>query len=167
MLNRLLATLALSAALAGTAAAQQRDELTGQLVRVTAPNFASHVVIGTVTSYAQEGLRVAERGTDSTYHFPLRSVQRIDIFRGSGAGATAPRRARLGAFIGMGLGALAGPVVAIVTDRDMATTTALTAGGGLLAGAAVGALTGAASPSEQWTWNVAPWGYDPNLRPAP
>lgn len=166
MLKRSMAVLAMAAAMAGSAAAQQRDELTGKLVRITAPNFANHQVIGTVTVYAQEGLTVTERGTDSTYHFPLRSVQRIDIFRGSGAGAAAPRRARTGAFLGLALGALAGPVISIVTDSDMAITTAATAGGGLLIGAALGGVAGAAAPSEQWTWNVAPWGYDPNLRPA-
>ena len=163
----MLPALLAGALLATPAAAQQRDELSGKLVRVTSPHFADRVVVGTVTAYTQEGLRVTERGSDSTFLFPLRSVQRIDIFRGSGAGAAAPRRARFGAFIGFALGALAGPVISIVTDSDMVTTSLVTAGGGLLAGAALGAATGAASPSEQWSWNVSPWGYDPNLRPSP
>jgi hypothetical protein len=155
-----------AAAVSGSVQAQQRDALTGQLVRITAPNFADHVVIGTVTAYTQEGLQVTERETGSRHSFPLRSVQRIDIFRGSGAGAAAPRRARLYGFLGFALGALAGPAIAAVTDADFVTTTAISAGSGLLVGAAAGALSGAASPSEQWTWNVSPWGYDPNLRPA-
>jgi hypothetical protein len=162
----IIATLLLSLAAAVPAEAQRRDELTGKLVRVTAPNFADHVVTGTVTTYTEEGIAVTEQGTGAEHHFPLRSVQRIDIFRGTGAAAAAPRRARSYGFVGFALGVLAGPVLAIVTDHDFATTTALSAAGGLAGGLALGALSGTAHPTEQWTWNVRPWGYDPNLRPA-
>lgn len=168
-MRRFLLTLLGLALVAGAhpAAAQRRDHLSGKLVRVTAPNFADHVVTGTVTAYTTEGVRVAEQGSGTEYLFPLRSVQRLDIFRGGGAGATASRRARSFGFIGLALGALAGPVLAIVTDREMATTTLLTAGAGALGGAAVGAASAAARPTEQWSWTVHPWGYDPDLRPQP
>jgi hypothetical protein len=163
---RTMLILLLGASLAAPAAAQRRDdELTGKLVRVTAPNFADHVVTGTVTAYTQEGLTVTEQSSGTQHLVPLRSVQRLDIFRGEGAGATAPRRARTYGFFGFALGALAGPVLAIVTDADIPTTTLITAGAGLAAGAAIGAASGAASPRAQWTWNIHPWGFDSNLRP--
>jgi hypothetical protein len=168
MIRSIVFTAVLIAAAATSASAQRReDPLTGQVVRVTAPNFADHVVTGTVTGFSQEGLAVTEREGGTQHLFPLRSVQRLDIFRGAGGAAAAPRRARLYGFLGLAVGALAGPVIAITTDGDMATTTALSAGAGLAGGLALGAASGAAHPTEQWTWNVRPWGYDPNLRPAP
>jgi hypothetical protein len=153
--------------LAAPAAAQRRDDLTGKLVRVTAPNFADHVVTGTVSAYTEEGLRVAEQGSSAEHLYPLRSVQRIEIVRGAGAAATAPRRARGYGFIGFGIGVLAGPVLSLATDLDMVESTAITAGGGLVIGLAAGAASGAAAPRDQWSWVVNPWNYDPALRPPP
>lgn len=160
-----LVLLALSLLAGLPAEAQRRDDIAGKLVRVTSPNFADHVVTGTVTAYTTEGVRVTEQGSGTEYLFPLRSVQRLDIFRGAGAGATASRRLRSFGFIGLALGTLAGPVIAIVTDSDMATTTLATAAVGGLTGAVVGATTAAAHPTEQWSWTIHPWGYDAELRP--
>jgi hypothetical protein len=166
-LVRFLTSALLVAVLATPSAAQRRAaDLNGKLVRVTAPNFADHVVVGTVTSYTQEGLGVTEQGSGTERLFPLRSIERLDIFRGGDARAAAPRRARGYGFIGFGLGALAGPVLAITTDSDMVTSTLATSAGGLALGLAVGALSGTAHPTEQWSWNLRPWGYDPSLRPA-
>ena len=164
---RLLAGAVAFLLLAGSANAQRRQELTpGGRVRVTAPNFAPGVVTGTVASYSTEGLAVAVEATGDTLLFPLHSVRRLDVFRGAGGGATAARRARSYGFIGLAVGILAGPALAIAGDRDMVSTTALTAAGGLVAGVTLGAVSGSANPTEQWSWNVDPWGYDPDLKPA-
>jgi hypothetical protein len=164
-ISRVVAAAVLSALVAAPSRAQRADDINGKLVRVTAPNFADHVVTGTVTAYTQEGLTVSEQGTGTEHVFPLRSVQRIDIFRGGGAGSAAPRRARSYGFVGLALGALTGTVIGIETDRDIATSGLIGAGGGLGTGLLLGALSGTAHPTQQWSWVVRPWGYDPNLRP--
>lgn len=162
-------TLAAAAAFlvsAPAAAQQASDGLTGTRVRVTAPQFIPAPVTGTITAYTRDGIAVADEFSGDTILLPLRSVSRLDKFAGGSAASTAWYRGRLGAFIGGGLGLIAGPVLAKVVDRDMVESTLLGGAIGLGAGFTVGAVYGAASPRERWTWTIQPWGYDPELRPA-
>lgn len=166
---RILALAALAALLIATPAASQRqsDGLSGTRVRVTAPNFIPEPVTGTVASYTQGGLVVVDEVTGDSIRLPLRSVSRLDKFAGGSAASTAWYRGRLGAFIGAGLGLIAGPVLSKVTGGDMAENTLIGGAVGMTAGFTIGAIAGAAAPRERWTWTIQPWGYDPSLRPSP
>lgn len=141
------------------------DGLTGTRVRVTAPNFLPTPVTGIVTAYRQDGLRVATEGTADTVLLPLRAISRLDKFAGGSRSSTAWYRGRWGAFLGLGLGLIAGPATAQLTDRDMGESAALGGVIGLGTGFVIGTAMGAASPKERWTWTMQPWGYDPSLRP--
>jgi len=162
-----LFTLAAAALLLATpAAAQQRaDGLTGTRVRVTAPNFIPAPVTGTVAAYTQQGIVVVDELTGDSIRLPLRSVSRLDEYAGGSAASTAWYRGRVGAFIGGGLGLIAGPVLSKVVGGDMVENTLIGGAVGMTGGFAVGALTGAAAPRERWKWTLQPWGYDPTLRP--
>lgn len=150
------------------AAAQQRsDGLSGTRVRVTSPNFIPEPVTGTVASYTQQGIVVVDEVTGDSILLPLRSVSRLDRFAGGSAASTAWYRGRVGAFVGAGLGLIAGPLLAKVVDREMGEMAFIGGGAGLVSGFAVGAIVGAAAPRERWTWTIQPWGYDATLRPAP
>lgn len=166
---RIIGLAALAAfLLAAPAAAQQAsDGLTGTRVRVTAPNFLPAPLQGTVTSYRQDGLGVVGEESGDTVLLPLRAISRLDKFAGGSAGSSAWYRGRMGAFIGAGLGLIAGPLLAKVTDRGMGESALIGGAAGLGAGFAVGAVIGAATPRDRWTWTMQPWGYDPTLRPVP
>ncbi|HEX6041453.1 hypothetical protein [Longimicrobium sp.] len=152
---------------ATVAAPAVRDGLTGTRVRVTSPNFLPAPLQGTVTSYRQEGLSVRSEATGDTVLLPLRSITRLDKFAGGSAGSTAWYRGRLGAFIGAGLGLVVGPATAKLTDRGMGESALLGGAIGLGTGFTVGAIWGASSPRERWSWTMQPWGYDATLRPTP
>jgi hypothetical protein len=164
---RVLPLAALAALLiASPAAAQQAsDGLSGTRVRVTAPNFIPAPVTGTVASYSTQGIVVVDEVTGDSIRLPLRSVSRLDEFAGGTAASTAWYRGRLGAFIGAGLGLIAGPVLSKVVGGDMVENTLVGGAVGMTGGFVVGAITGAAAPRERWKWTMQPWGYDPNLRP--
>lgn len=166
---RVFALAALAAFLISVpAAAQQRaDGLSGTRVRVTSPNFIPAPVTGTITSYTQQGIVVVDEVTGDSILLPLRSVTRLDKFAGGSAASTAWYRGRVGAFIGAGLGLIAGPLLAKVVDKEMGEMAFIGGGVGLISGFTVGAITGAAAPRERWTWTIQPWGYDASLRPAP
>jgi hypothetical protein len=150
------------------ATAQQRsDGLSGTRVRVTSPNFIPAPVTGTVASYTQNGIVVVDEVTGDSVLLPLRSVTRLDKFAGGSAASTAWYRGRVGAFIGAGLGLIAGPLLAKVVDKEMGEMAFIGGGAGLISGFTVGAITGAAAPRDRWTWTIRPWGYDATLRPAP
>lgn len=164
---RQLLVLAATFLAATPAAAQQaNDGLSGTRVRVTAPNFIPATVTGTITSYTQQAIVVVDEATGDSIRLPLRSVLRLDEFAGGSAASTAWYRGRAGAFIGAGLGLIAGPVLSKVNGGDMVENTLLGGAVGLTAGFTVGAIWGASSPRERWKWTMQPWGYDPNLRPA-
>ena len=158
--------LAIAAASPPAHAQERGDGLTGTRVRVTAPNFAEDRVVGTVTAYDESGLQVVEEATGTVYSFPLRAVSRLDPYRGGSRGSTAWYRGRFGAFLGGSIGLLAGAGIGTTGDGNMVRPTI--AGGlvGLGVGATVGALHGAAFPTDRWGWVMNPWGYDPELRPA-
>lgn len=166
---RVFAFGALAALLIATPAAAQRqsDGLSGTRVRVTAPNFIPAPVTGTVASYTQQGIVVVDELTGDSVRLPLRSVSRLDEFAGGSAASTAWYRGRIGAFIGAGLGLIAGPVLSKVVGGEMVENTLIGGAAGMTGGFVVGAVTGAAAPRERWKWTIQPWGYDPNLRPAP
>lgn len=163
----LLAALAAFLISVPAAAQQQSDGLTGTRVRVTSPNFIPAPVTGTVTSYTQQGIVVVDEVTGDSIRLPLRSVSRLDKFAGGSAASTAWYRGRVGAFIGAGLGLIAGPLLARVVDKEMGEMAFIGGGAGLVSGFTVGALVGAAAPRERWSWIIQPWGYDATLRPAP
>lgn len=162
-----IATLAALLLAVPAAAQQQSDGLTGTRVRVTAPNFIPAPVTGTVGSYTAEGIVVVDEVTGDTIRLPLRAVSRLDEFAGGTAASTAWYRGRMGAFIGAGVGLIAGPLLASTFDKEMGEGAILGGAIGLGAGFTVGAIWGAASPRERWKWTIRPWGYDPALRPAP
>jgi hypothetical protein len=164
---RIVTLAAAALLLAAPAAAQQAaDGLTGTRVRVTAPNFLPAPLQGTVTSYTQQGLGVVGDTGADTVLLPLRAISRLDRFAGGSASSTAWYRGRMGGFIGAGLGLIAGPLLAKVTDRGMGESALIGGGVGLATGFTVGAIWGASSPRERWTWTMQPWGYDATLRPA-
>jgi hypothetical protein len=150
-----------------TATSRPSDGLTGTRVRVTSPNFIPAPVTGTVTAYTQQGITVRDEATGDSVFLPLRSVSRLDKFAGGTAAGTAWYRGRMGAFIGAGLGLIAGPLLARVVDRDMGEMAFIGGGAGLVSGFAIGAIAGAAAPRERWKWVIQPWGYDSTLRPEP
>jgi hypothetical protein len=154
-------------ALAAPAAAQQTpdDGLSGTRVRVTSPNFLPSTVTGTVSSYTQQGIVVVDEFSGDSILLPLRSVSRLDTYAGGTAAGSAWYRGRVGAFIGAGMGLIAGPLLAKTMDKDMVEATLLGGAIGLGAGFTVGAIYGAATPRERWRWIIQPWGYDPTLRP--
>lgn len=152
---------------APAAAPRANDGLTGTRVRVTAPNFLPAPLQGTVTSYRQDGLTVASEATGDTVLLPLRAISRLDKYAGGSASSTAWYRGRLGAFIGAGLGLIVGPATAKLTDRGMGESALLGGAIGMGTGFTVGALMGASSPRDRWTWTMQPWGYDATLRPTP
>lgn len=141
------------------------DGLSGTRVRVTAPNFLPATLQGTVTAYRHDGLWVASEATGDTVMLPLRAISRLDEFAGGSAGSTAWYRGRWGAFIGAGLGLVAGPATAQLTGRGVGESALLGGAIGLGTGFAIGAAWGASSPRDRWTWTMQPWGYDPTLRP--
>lgn len=166
MIRTLVVTAVAILLLAAPATAQQRSEnLTGTRVRVTAPNFLDSRVTGTVTSFNHRRLVVTEEETGRRYTLPLKSVSRLEPFKGDSPASTAWYRGRWGAFLGASAGAILGPAIAKVTDMGMGQ--AVLAGGatGLVAGAAAGGVYGWRNPEERWSWIVRPWGYDPELRP--
>ncbi|HEU0299614.1 MAG TPA: hypothetical protein VFR37_09175 [Longimicrobium sp.] len=166
---RILPLAALAAlALTAPAAAQQTpdDGLSGTRVRVTAPNFLPATVTGTVASYTQAGIVVVDEFSGDSILLPLRSVSRLDTYAGGSAAGSAWYRGRVGAFIGAGMGLIAGPLLAKTVDKDMVEATLLGGAIGLGAGFTVGAVYGAATPRERWKWVIQPWGYDPSLRPS-
>lgn len=157
--------LAIGSAAAPAYAQSARDGLSGTRVRVTAPNFAENRVVGTVTSYDETGLQVVEEATGTVYSFPLRAVSRLDPYQGGSRGSTAWYRGRFGAFLGAGVGLLAGAAIGTTGDGDMVRPTVAGGVAGMGAGALLGALHGAAFPRDRWGWVMNPWGYDPELRP--
>jgi hypothetical protein len=163
----MLAALAAFLVSVPAAAQQQSDGLSGTRVRVTSPNFIPEPVTGTVSSYSQAGIVVVDEVTGDSIRLPLRSVSRLDKFAGGSAASTAWYRGRVGAFLGAGLGLIAGPLLAKVVDKEMGEMAFIGGGAGLVSGFTVGALVGAAAPRERWSWIIQPWGYDATLRPAP
>lgn len=163
----MLAALAAFLVSVPAAAQQQSDGLSGTRVRVTSPNFIPEPVTGVVSSYSQAGIVVVDEVTGDSIRLPLRSVSRLDKFAGGSATSTAWYRGRVGAFVGAGLGLIAGPLLAKVVDREMGEMAFIGGGAGLVSGFTVGALVGAAAPRERWSWIIQPWGYDATLHPAP
>jgi hypothetical protein len=162
-----LAVAALLVAIGATASAAQAkpDRLSGTRVRVTAPNFLDHRITGTVTSFTADGLVVREEVTGTEYDLPLHSIARLDPFKGGSPRSTAWYRGRVGAFLGGGLGAIAGALIGKASPYPFGQTIALSAAVGLVGGGSVGAMAGALYPAERWGWAMSPWGYDRSLRP--
>ena len=148
------------------AGAQLRTrQLQDARVRVTAPPVRPDKVTGQVIRFDTVALVVRDEATGSEQAFPLHSIQLLEISRGTTRGGSAGQRARLLAFVGGGLGAIAGALVQ--PFGEVGTSIAATGGAGALLGAGIGAAWGSSTPKERWEWAVRPWGYDPRTAPLP
>jgi hypothetical protein len=161
-LRRIAPVLAVFAlvALPATGPAQTRQLLDAR-VRVTAPPIRPDKVTGQVTQFDTAQLVVRD-STGAEQSFPLHSIQLLEISRGRTTGGSAASRAGLLAFVGGGLGAIAGLV--IPGEGGAGGRVALFGGGGALLGGGIGALWGSSRPRERWEWAVRPFGYDPSAR---
>lgn len=157
----LLAAVAALLALPAAGGAQTRQLLDAR-VRVTAPPIRPDKVTGQVTQFDTARLVVRDEATGAEESFPLHSIQLLEISRGRTTGGSAASRAGLLAFVGGGLGAIAGLVVP--GEGSAGTRIALFGGGGALIGAGIGALWGSSAPRERWEWAVRPFGYDSSVR---
>jgi hypothetical protein len=144
----------------GAARAQTRQLLDAR-VRVTAPPIRRDKVTGQVTQFDSARLVVRD-SAGAEQSFPLHSIQLLEISRGRTVGGSAASRAGLLAFVGGGLGAIAGLV--IPSEGSAGTRIALFGGGGALLGGGIGAIWGSSAPRERWEWAVRPFGYDPSTR---
>jgi len=157
--------LALFALLVPALSRAQTRQLLDARVRVTAPPIRRDKVTGQVTQFDSAQLVVRD-STGAEQSFPLHSIQLLEISRGRTVGGSAASRAALLAFVGGGLGAIAGLV--IPSEGNAGTRVALFGAGGALLGGGIGALWGSSTPRERWEWAVRPFGYDPSARaPAP
>ncbi|MBV9111037.1 MAG: hypothetical protein JO306_16645 [Gemmatimonadetes bacterium] len=157
----LLALLALLLAVPASARAQfHHVQLLGARVRVTAPPVRPDAVTGVVTRYEAEDLVVRDEATGMEQTFPLHSVSLLEISRGSSHGAHARQRATFLAFLGGGLGAIAGALIQPI--KGVGASVAALAGGGALLGGVVGAAWGSSASGERWEMAVRPWGYRPD-----
>jgi hypothetical protein len=163
----LLPLLALLLAFPASAGAQFRHvQLLGARVRVTAPPVRPDAVTGVVTRYDADGLVVRDEATGTEQTFPLRSVSLLEISRGNSRGAHARQRATFLAFLGGGLGAIAGALIQPI--KGVGASVAALGGGGALLGGIAGAAWGSSATGERWEMAVRPWGYRPDaLPPAP
>jgi hypothetical protein len=150
------------AAVPDSGGAQARQLLDAR-VRVTAPPIRPDRVTGQVTQFDSARLVVRD-SAGAEQSFPLHSIQLLEISRGRTTGGSAASRAGLLAFVGGGLGAIAGLV--IPGGGSAGGRVALFGGGGALLGGGIGALWGSSRPRERWEWSVRPFGYDPSA-PAP
>ena len=144
--------LALVAATAASAAAQQRTLVPGDLVQVVAPTVRRQPVRGELVRYHGDTLAVREAGTDSIVVLPMDRVRNLALNRGRHPTGSSRRTMGAGAFLGLALGAVAGPLIASRQggDGDFLKYTAFSAGGGMLAGGTLGALLGAMFPRTHW-----------------
>ncbi|HSU17996.1 hypothetical protein [Longimicrobium sp.] len=147
--------------LPAVAGAQTRQLLDAR-VRVTAPPVRPDKVTGQVTRFDTAQLVVRDEATGTEQSFPLHSIQLLEISRGRTAGGSAASRAGLLAFVGGGLGAIAG--LLIPGEGSAGGRIALFGGGGAVVGGAIGAAWGSSAPRERWEWAVRPFGYDPSAR---
>ncbi|HEX6750580.1 MAG TPA: hypothetical protein VF092_25040 [Longimicrobium sp.] len=168
MLNRIVvaaAAVALAALPSEIGAQLRTRQLQDARVRVTAPPIRPDKVTGQVTRFDTVALVVRDEATGTEQAFPLHSIQLLEISRGTTRGGSAGQRARLLAFVGGGLGAIAGALVQ--PFGEVGTSIAATGGAGALLGAGIGAAWGSSAPKERWEWAVRPWGYDPRTAPLP
>lgn len=163
----LLALVPLLALLLAVPASAQfhRVQLLGARVRVTAPPVRPDAVTGVVTRYDEGGLVVRDEATGTEQTFPLRSVSLLEISHGHSRGAHARQRATFLAFLGGGLGAIAGALIQPL--KGVGTSVVALGGGGALLGGIVGAAWGSSSTGERWEMAVRPWGYRPDAPLAP
>lgn len=151
-----LAAVALAAVLPGRAHAQL--QLQGSRVKILAPPLSPPVVEGTVTDFNQSALVVRDTASGTERTVPLHSILRLQISKGMSRGASGRQRARMLAFLGGAIGAIAG----IFTKPDQAARNgAIGAGAGIVLGAGLGALWGSSAPYERWEYVARPFGYDP------
>lgn len=148
---RFLVLLAIAAA-AAPGAAQRRTLLPGDEVQVRAPAVHQGPFRGAVVRYVQDTLAVLEHGTDSVHAVPLREIRYLSRNEGPDHGRSVRRGLQAGAFVGMALGVVAGPLLAAKygDDGDFGRYTALSGASGLAAGGGLGALIGTLFAGDHW-----------------
>ena len=139
----------------GAAAAADPTEAPGggRRVRVTAPAFAGKPLTGSLVALEEAKLKLQREGSSEVVEIPRRDVTRFEVnTRTSRRG----RSAGIGAFVGLGVGAILGYAAGDDCDAPDAPSIICisrptSASGVGLVGAAFGALIGVAvGPGEKW-----------------
>lgn len=146
----LLLVLALFAA--APAAAQQRQIVPGDRVRVASTETGGERIVGEVTRYENDTLVVRQAGTEREFVMPTDHVRRLSRSEGRNRGRSVRSGARVGLFLGAAAGFVAGPLIASTQTDDDAflILTPLATLGGAALGAGLGAAGGAAFGGEHW-----------------
>jgi hypothetical protein len=152
---RVLAALLLCA-VPGAARAQHapvRPLAVGDTVRIITPDLGEGPFMGVLTAYAWNGMTVRQRGTGVERTIPFADVRGLARSLGVRRRHTAWRGARVGAFTLGAAGVVTGPIIASAEAGDrwgIPQTTALTAGGGIALGGAIGGALGWMLAREEW-----------------
>ena len=158
-MRRPLLALLLVAALVPSLEAQQRTLLPGDQVQLRAPAFHRGPFRAAVIRYVTDTLAVRSLESDSVLAIPLSEIRYLSRNEGMNRGRSTWHGMRAGAFVGMALGVVAGPLLAsrYGDDGDFGRYTALSGAGGLAAGGGLGALLGSVLAGDHWQrYRIAP-----------
>lgn len=153
------ALLAAALLVSGVAAATAQEVVPALVaqsrVRVTAPGFRGHAVVGRLVSLQADSVLLLEEGATTPTALPSRDVRTLEVSRGM------KRQTKAGAVTGMIFGGIAGVVIGSASaDRckreatlfenlcDLNVVGGLSAG--MVGGALVGGLVGSQIRVEQW-----------------
>ncbi len=166
MMHRILvAVLFLLASNAGLEAQQRRAPLDpGSRVRVSAPGVFAAPVTGTVVAADADWLQLASADPAEKTWVRLRFVDEVEVSRGTARRQRTWKGSSWGAFLGFGMGVIAGALA----SKELPTTTGQSVAlGGLgvgLVGGGIGAAIGAAIPArERWQGYVMSHAVAPPL----
>ncbi|HEU5174020.1 MAG TPA: hypothetical protein VFT96_04625 [Gemmatimonadaceae bacterium] len=118
--------------------------VSGERVRVTAPEVTAAPIRGTFLSAERDTIRVATTGGNLIVGVPYSAVQRLEVSRGRNRVRWALMGAGAGAVAGMLLGAMSASGGSGSINESWAPL------GGLLAGIPIGAVVGAILAPERW-----------------
>jgi len=150
---RVLLVLASAALLPLSAAAQSHGHTLapGDTVRVLARAWGTRMVEGELVVYRTDSLAVRETATGTRYAVPLAGVGRLLKNEGLDRRRSVRRSAVAGLFVGIAVGVVSGPLIAMSRDdENFAGTTLLTGLGGGALGIGVGAASGSVFAREHW-----------------
>ncbi|MDR8390880.1 hypothetical protein NC796_07015 [Aliifodinibius sp. S!AR15-10] len=156
-----------------TVSAQIQGVAKGDRVKIDAPSMSDRRIIGTVLDNSGSVTILAVRN-DSTYYIPNSSIRKLSVSAGK------KRKPLKGALLGAGSGGLLLGIIAAATNPDpkpcegelFCGSFELTDGEafvfgavlGILAGGAVGAITGALVETEKWV--RVPLGFSMGIQPS-
>lgn len=158
-MRRALLLTVLVALISPGLAAQRRTLTPGDEVKVRAPRLHQGPFRGSVVRYVQDTLAVLEEGTDSVHAMPLSEIRYLSRNEGPDRGRSVRRGLQAGAFVGMAIGVVIGPLLAASygDDGDFGRYTAMSGAGGLAVGGGVGALVGSLFSRDHWQrFHMAP-----------